>query len=165
MLRAAICGAGHWGTRLIESVQGKTDKIRFVTAVTRDPAGKRALADRFGLFLTTSYADVLADPNIDAVVVGLDPTAPSVRSLEESKLRPGHDITDPKSTVHLMPPIVNRNDKPVVGIVDGGELYDAMSAGLMDQGVCVFRNSARGTRALVRYIEARLYADALRNRQ
>jgi acyl-CoA synthetase (NDP forming) len=107
----------------------------------------------------------LQDPNIDAVVVGLDPTAPSVRSLEESKLRPGHDITDPKSTVHLMPPIVNRNDKPVVGIVDGGELYDAMSAGLMDQGVCVFRNSARGTRALVRYIEARLYADALRNRQ
>jgi hypothetical protein len=40
-----------------------------------------------------------------------------------------------------------------------------MSAGLMDQGVCVFRNSARGTRALVRYIEARLYADALRSRR
>ena len=107
----------------------------------------------------------LQDPNIDAAVVGLDPTAPSVRALEESQLRPGYDIKDPKSTVHLMPPIVNRNDKPVVGIVDGGKLYDAMSAGLMDQGVCVFRNSARGTRALVRYIEARLYADALRRRQ
>jgi acetate---CoA ligase (ADP-forming) len=107
----------------------------------------------------------IQDPNIDAAVVGLDPTAPSVRALEESQLRPGYDIKDPKSTVHLMPPIVNRNDKPIVGIVDGGKLYDAMSAGLMDQGVCVFRNSARGTRALVRYIEARLYADALRRRQ
>jgi acyl-CoA synthetase (NDP forming) len=107
----------------------------------------------------------IQDPNIDAVVVGLDPTAPSVRALEESKLRPGYDIKDPKSTVHLMPPIVNRNDKPIVGIVDGGKLYDAMAAGLMDQGVCVFRNSARGTRALARYIEARLYADALRKRQ
>ncbi len=107
----------------------------------------------------------LQDPNIDAVVVGLDPTAPSVRALEESTLRPGYDIKDPKSTVHLMPPIVNRNDKPIVGIIDGGKLYDAMSAGLMDQGVCVFRNSGRGTRALVRYIEARLYADTLRNRQ
>ena len=107
----------------------------------------------------------LQDPNIDAVVVGLDPTAPSVRALEDSKLRPGYDIKDPKSTVHLMPPIVNRNDKPIVGIVDGGKLYDAMAAGLMDQGVCVFRNSARGTRALVSYIEARLYAAALRNRQ
>lgn len=69
MLRAAICGAGHWGTRLIESVQGKGDKIRFVSAVTRDPAGRRPLADRFGLFLTTNYAEVLADPNIDAIVL------------------------------------------------------------------------------------------------
>ena len=106
----------------------------------------------------------LADPNIDAVVVGLDPTAPSVRALQASKLRPGFDISDPKSTVHLMPPLVQRNDKPVIGIVDGGQLYDAMSAALMDQGVCVFRNCARGTQALVRYVEARLYADALKSR-
>jgi predicted dehydrogenase len=69
MLRAAICGAGHWGTRLIESVQGKSGKIRFVTAVTRDPTGKRALTERLGLALTTSYAEVLADPDIDAVVL------------------------------------------------------------------------------------------------
>lgn len=106
----------------------------------------------------------LGDPNIDAVVVGLDPTAPSVRALQASKLRPGFDISDPKSTVHLMPPLVQRNDKPVLGIVDGGQLYDAMSAALMDQGVCVFRNCARGTQALVRYVEARLYADALKSR-
>jgi acyl-CoA synthetase (NDP forming) len=107
----------------------------------------------------------LQDPNIDAVVVGLDPTAPSVRALQASQLRPGFDISDPKSTVHLMPPLVQRNDKPVIGIVDGGQLYDAMSAALMDQGVCVFRNCARGTRALVRYVEARLYADLLRSRR
>ncbi|MFA4970728.1 MAG: CoA-binding protein, partial [Sulfuritalea sp.] len=104
----------------------------------------------------------LQDPAIDAVVVGLDPTAPAVRALQQSTLRPGFDITDPKSTVHLMPPLVERNEKPVIGIVDGGQLYDAMCAGLMDQGVCVFRNCARGTRALVRYVEARLYADSLR---
>ena len=108
----------------------------------------------------------LQDAQIDAVVVGLDPTAPSVRALETSKLRPGFDITDPKSTVHLMPPLVDRNDKPVIGIVDGGTLYDAMAAKLMDQGVCVFRNCARGTKALVRYFEARLNAECLikRNR-
>jgi acyl-CoA synthetase (NDP forming) len=106
----------------------------------------------------------LQDPNIDAVVVALDPTAPSVRALEVSKLKPGFDIKDPKSTVHLMPPIVERNDKPIIGIVDAGKLYDAMCAGLMDQGVCIFRNCARGTKALVRYVEARLYAEAIRNR-
>ncbi|MBI3372668.1 MAG: CoA-binding protein [Betaproteobacteria bacterium] len=107
----------------------------------------------------------LQDPNIDAVVVGLDPTAPSVRALQESKLRPGFDLKDPNSTVQLMPPIVERNAKPIVGVVDGGHLYDAMSGLLMDRGVCVFRNSGRGTRALVRYIEARLHADAIRKRR
>ena len=104
----------------------------------------------------------LLDPNIDAVVVGLDPTAPSVRALVESKLRPGYDLSDAKSTVHLMPVLVNQHDKPVIGIIDGGRLYDAMAAALMDQGVCVFRNCARGTRALVQYTEARLAADAIR---
>jgi len=102
------------------------------------------------------------DPNIDAVIVGLDPTAPSVRSLQSSKLRPGYDISDAKSTVQLMPPLVARYDKPIIGIVDGGRLYDAMCDALMDQGVCIFRNCSRGTRALVRYCEARLYADTLR---
>lgn len=107
----------------------------------------------------------LNDPNIDAVIVGLDPTAPSVRALETSKLRPGYDISDPKSTVHLMPPLAARHDKPVIGILDGGKLYDAMTAGLMDRGVCCFRNCARGTRALVRYAQARLYADYLKDRR
>jgi len=107
----------------------------------------------------------LRDPNIDAVVVGLDPTAPSVRALEQSKLRPGYDLSDPKSTVHLMPPLANRHDKPLVGILDGGSLYDAMTARLMDQGVCCFRNSTRGTKALVRYFEARQNADYLKSRR
>ncbi len=104
----------------------------------------------------------LLDPNIDAVVLGLDPTAPMVRALVESKLRPGYDLSDEKSTVHLMPPLVTQNDKPIIGIIDGGRLYDAMAERLMDQGVCVFRNCARGTRALVQYTEARLAADAIR---
>ncbi|MDO8608347.1 MAG: CoA-binding protein [Phaeospirillum sp.] len=106
----------------------------------------------------------IQDPNIDAVVVGLDPTAPSVMGLVESKLRPGIDLANPKSSPNLMPPIVNRNDKPIIAIVDGGPLYDAMAGQLMDQGVCVFRNCVRGTKALTRYVEARLHSDAVRKR-
>lgn len=97
----------------------------------------------------------LQDANIDAVIVALDPTAPAVRALEASRLRPGFDINDPASTVALMPPIVARNDKPLVGVIDAGRLYDAMAARLMDQGVCIFRNCARATTALVQYVEAR----------
>jgi acyl-CoA synthetase (NDP forming) len=106
----------------------------------------------------------LKDPNIDAVVVALDPTAPAVRALEQSKLRPGHDIDDPASTVALMPPIVARNEKPIIGVIDAGRLYDAMAARLMDQGVCIFRNCARATTALVQYVEARVNAAAIAQR-
>jgi len=104
----------------------------------------------------------IEDPNIDAVVIGLDPTAPSVRALEQSQLRPGFDLSDPKSTVHLMPPLVQASAKPIIGVIDGGSLYDAMAARLMDQGVCVFRNCARATQALVRYAEARLNAERIK---
>ena len=61
-----------------------------------------------------------------------------------------------------MPVLVANTDKPIIGIIDGGRLYDAMAESLMDQGVCIFRNCARGTRALVQYTEARLAADAIR---
>lgn len=105
---------------------------------------------------------MIADDDIDAVVVGLDPTAPMVRGLEQSKLRPGYDISDPAGTVHILPPLVERCAKPIVAVVDGGRLYDAMAAAMMDRGVCVFRNVARGTRALVRYVEARLDAERIR---
>lgn len=115
--------------------------------------------DECHLAITEAFAQ---DPNIDAVVVGMDPTAPSVMGLAESKLRPGWDINNPKSSLFLMPPIVERNAKPIIAIVDGGPLYDAMAGGLMDKGVCVFRNCFRGTRALARYVEARLYAQSLR---
>ena len=64
-----------------------------------------------------------------------------------------------------MPPLAARHDKPVIGILDGGKLYDAMAAMLMDRGVCCFRNCARGARALVRYVQARLYADYLKDRR
>jgi acyl-CoA synthetase (NDP forming) len=107
----------------------------------------------------------LDDPGIDAVVVGLDPTAPAIRALEASKLRPGYDINDPQSTVHLLPPLTVRHAKPVIGVIDGGRLYDAMAAALMDRGVCVFRSCVRGTRALARYTEARLYAQSLAARR
>jgi len=85
-----------------------------------------------------------------------------VRALEQSRLRPGYDLSDPESTVHTLPPLVARTDKPIVAVVDAGRLYDTMAAGLMDRGVCVFRNVARGTRALVRHVEARLDAERIR---
>ncbi len=69
MLNVAIYGMGNWGARLIESVQGKSDKIKFVCGITRDPAAHRASADKYRIALSNSYADVLRDPAVDAVLI------------------------------------------------------------------------------------------------
>jgi predicted dehydrogenase len=62
MLRLAICGMGRWGARLVDSVKA-SDKVRFVRAVTRDPARELSLP------AVGSYAEVLADREVDAVVL------------------------------------------------------------------------------------------------
>jgi predicted dehydrogenase len=68
MLHAAIHGMGKWGSRLVESVQN-SEKIRLVRGVTRNPAAHREFAAKTGMTLTESYADVLRDPQIDAVLI------------------------------------------------------------------------------------------------
>ena len=105
-----------------------------------------------------------ADPGVDAVVAGLDPTSPVVRSLKVSA-RPGYDIDSPESIVQTLPKLVASCPKPIVGVIDGGPLFDPMADKLMEQGVCIFRSSERATRALVRYTEARLRAAHLRGEE
>lgn len=69
MLSVAIYGMGNWGSRLIESVQGKSEKIRFACGITRDPSAHKANAAKYGISLTSNYEDVLRDPKIDAVLI------------------------------------------------------------------------------------------------
>ena len=102
-----------------------------------------------------------AEPDVDCVVAGLDPTSPVVRSLKKSA-REGYDIDSAESIVQTLPKLVASCPKPIVGVIDGGPLFDPMADKLMEQGVCIFRSSERATRALVRYTEARLRAAQLR---
>lgn len=104
------------------------------------------------------------DPNIDAVVVGLDPMSPVMRTLVENKLRPGYDLSDEQSIAQQMPKMVAALDKPLIGIVDGGELYEPLVAKMKDQGVCVFRSCGAGVQALSSYTRARLRAEEIRKR-
>lgn len=69
MVRAAIVGLGRWGRSLVASVQGKSSDIRFVVAHTRTRATAAAFCRDQSLPLTDSYEQVLADPQVDAVVL------------------------------------------------------------------------------------------------
>jgi len=79
--------------------------------------------------------------------------------------RPGYDINHEKSIVQTFPELVKRTDKPVIGIVDGGTLYDPMAENLMDKGVCIFRSCDRGIHALARYTESRIRANTMQRLQ
>lgn len=69
MIRAAIVGLGNWGQNLVNSVQDKSDRIRFVAGTTRTVHKAQAFADKLGLVLYDSYEKVLADASVDAIVL------------------------------------------------------------------------------------------------
>src|SRR5688572_3205068 len=69
MINAAIVGLGRWGQNLVNSVQGKSDKIRFVAGVLRHPENAREYADANGITLHSDLDAVLSDPAIDAIVL------------------------------------------------------------------------------------------------
>jgi predicted dehydrogenase len=69
VIDAAIVGLGRWGQRLVTSVQGKSDRIRFVRAMVRDPGKAQDFSSAHDLQLSADYADVLADRRVQAVVL------------------------------------------------------------------------------------------------
>jgi predicted dehydrogenase len=69
MINAAIVGLGGWGQNLVTSVQGKSDRIRFTTGVTRTPAKAEEFCREHAIALGDDYAAMLADLAIDAVVL------------------------------------------------------------------------------------------------
>ena len=98
MIRAAVVGLGRWGRNLVECTQGKTDKIRFTTAVVRLPDKARDFARAQDLQLVTDYAKALADPTIDAVVIATPHTQHGDQVL--AALRAGkHAFTDKPFTL------------------------------------------------------------------
>lgn len=68
-VRAAIIGMGTWGQNLVNSVQGKSELIRFVAGATRTPARAEEFSRKHGIPMQESFETVLADPGIDAVVL------------------------------------------------------------------------------------------------
>ena len=68
MIRAAIIGLGRWGRSLVNSVQDSPD-IRFVVGNTRTRAKVEEFCQGKGLRLVDDFGAILADPNIDAVVL------------------------------------------------------------------------------------------------
>jgi|RhiMethySRZTD1v2_1073278.scaffolds.fasta_scaffold01870_15 predicted dehydrogenase len=69
MLKLGIIGLGQWGQHLVQSIQGKSERVRFVSGYSTEPDAVAGFAQRHCLRLTAEYADILADPELPAVVI------------------------------------------------------------------------------------------------
>ncbi len=67
MIRAGLVGLGWWGSSLLRMLEG-SDAMRFVAATDLDPA-RRAVAEERGATFLDSFEDVLAHPDVEAVVL------------------------------------------------------------------------------------------------
>ncbi len=69
MVNAAIIGLGWWGKNIVNAVQGKSTRLKFVRGVTKEIVETAAFGAQHGITLGAEYDDVLADPAIEAVVL------------------------------------------------------------------------------------------------
>lgn len=69
MFNIAILGLGSWGRRLVDSVQGSSDAVRFTAAATRTPSKVADYCRDRDIQLTDDVDVVLDDQAVDGVVV------------------------------------------------------------------------------------------------
>ncbi len=107
------------------------------------------------------YAECLQamvdDDAIDAIVCGVIPLTPKMKSLPPGVDPAGHDTLDASTSLpHLFPPIVAASSKPILVTVDSGPLYDPLAEGLRKGGVPTFRSVDSAMRGFQRYLAYRL---------
>lgn len=179
---AAVSGAGFEAVGMADSIMGddyemkmaefspetlekleeliKINKLNTLVDVKNPMDINPGATDR----LHAEIVEILGnDPNVDGIVVGLDPLSPVTRTLPpDSGARATYDSEE--SVVNLLPAVTSRLKKPVLGVVDGGRLYDSMVESLEKHGVVAFRSSDRAVAALAKYINCRLHTANIRNK-
>ena len=75
MINAAIVGLGWWGKTIVNAVQGKSEKIRFVHGVSFEPDSVRDYAKEKGFTLSTTLEAALAEAKAFCALYKVDPAA------------------------------------------------------------------------------------------
>ena len=69
MINAAIIGLGWWGKNIVQCVQGKSAKLRFVHGVSKELDAALPIAEAHGFTLSDDLEKALADKRVEAVVL------------------------------------------------------------------------------------------------
>ena len=68
-MNLAILGLGRWGKTLVESIQGKSNLVRFTRAATRTPSKVKEFCNEYNIELSDNYESILSDKNVAGVVI------------------------------------------------------------------------------------------------
>lgn len=131
--------------------------LSHVTAVN-NPLDLNPAGDDEAHMLALKY--FAEDKNVDVLVIGLDPLSPSTSTLDGPE-GGKFDFNRNGSIVLEFPELVNKLEKPVIGVVDGGCLFDPMVDKLVKRNMIIFRSADRAVSALALYIGGRLSADKI----
>jgi len=69
MIEAAVIGLGRWGQAIVNAVQGKSARLKFVRGVCKEPGAMAGFAAAHGLALSSDFDEAVADPRVRAVVL------------------------------------------------------------------------------------------------
>jgi len=106
---------------------------------------------------------ILDDSQTDVMAAGIVPLTPAMQTLPASD-RWKESIDDPGSIARLLPAVAARSPKPLVAVIDSGELYDPVAEALAAGGLPVFRRADRAVRSLRRWADVRLRQQRLTGR-
>lgn len=67
MINAAVIGLGRWGKNIVDSVQGKSQRLHFIRGVSKEPELVADFAKAKGFQLSTDFEEAVADPRVQAV--------------------------------------------------------------------------------------------------
>jgi predicted dehydrogenase len=85
VINAAIVGLGWWGQRIVNAVQDKSERIRFIRGVSKEPDSVRDFAAKHHFELSTELSDVLADPRVQAVMLATPHSLHTSQIIEVAK--------------------------------------------------------------------------------
>src|ERR1700690_4369095 len=67
MIDSAVIGLGRWGKSIVEAVQGKSKRLRFIRGVSKEPELVADFAKTHEFELGTEFSNAVADPRVQAV--------------------------------------------------------------------------------------------------
>ncbi len=150
------------GLELSDFSKGTTDRLRTLFAESnldgfaevRNPLDVTPMMGDRGF--VSAVRTLLADETTDALIIGCVPFTPALNTLACDIDQHEEDMEGPEAIAPLLIDTVTASQKPVVFVVDAGELYDPLAKLFDRAGLPVFRTSDETARVLSVYIETRL---------